>query len=174
MSDTMTVSELAEVAGVSTKTVRRAIKTIGYDIKNGVTARFEHDQCIRIVGAISSVQRRGHLSKAPRTPVQPEIGKHFTDVLQVMNKLADACLAMAAEVKASRHVIAAPEQEYATVAGYCRRNGIPTDRETAQRYGKIATALSGEMGYPIRKIADERWGEVNTYHIAVLAQAVRQ
>lgn len=193
MSDTMTVKELAEVANVTPKTIYRAIKKLHYDIKRGVEAKFDHEQCLRIVGVVTAGQKNGHLSKAHRTPVHsspsqngkvqrqnvaPEIIKAFSEALQVMNKLAAECAESNAmtrrlvETMSSRQVIAPPEQEYSTISGYCRRNGIRVDLETAKRFGKIATAISNERGYPIRKLSDERWGEVNAYHVSVLSQAV--
>jgi hypothetical protein len=184
MSDTMTVKELAEVAGVSPNTIRRAAKASGIESVNGVAQTFDHEQALNVIASIRvkasrkiSPSQNGKVAfqngKAPRqiAEVQPEIVKAFTEALQVMNKMADACLAMAAKVQ-SAPVIAPPEQEYSTISGYCRRNGIRVDLETAKRFGKIATAISNERGYPIRKISDERWGEVNAYHVSVLSQAV--
>lgn len=177
VSDTMTVKKLAEVAGVSQSTIGRAAKAAGVECVNGVAQTFDHEQALNVVASIRvKASRKITPSQNGKVAlqngkVQPEIVKAFTEALQVMNKMADACLAMAAKVQ-SAPVIAPPEQEYSTVSGYCRRNGIHVDLETAKRLGKIATAISNERGYPIRKISDERWGEVNAYHVSVLAQAV--
>ena len=200
MNDTMTVKELAEVASVNPRTIYRAVKKLHFDIHRGVEARFDHEQCLRIVGVITANQKNVQVSKVDRTAVQPsqngkvprqiaevmkshdritselleqnaELIKTLSVMMPAMMKIADACQTMAEKVQ-SVPVIAPPEQEYSTVSGYCRRNGIRVDLETAKRFGKIATALSVERGYPIRKISDERWGEVNAYHVSVLAQAV--
>lgn len=176
MNDTMTVKELAEVAGVNPVTVRRAIKAkLGLNMRSGVETTLDAEQCILVISALKikgdrSVQKRQNVVLKEQN-VQPEIVKAFTEALQVMNKMAEACLAMSAKLQAAP-VIAPPEQEYSTVSGYCRRNGIRVDPETAKRFGKIASAISTERGYPIRKISDERWGEVNAYHVSILAQAV--
>lgn len=188
MSDTMTVKELAEVAGVNPRTIYRAVKVLNYDMKSGVAAQFDHEQCLRIVGAIKRQPKRVHLSQPPMTNVQgrqiAEVGQNdrlinlLSDMVPAMIEMAKSCNESNAmtrrlvESMSARQVIAPPEQEYSTVSGYCRRNGIHVDLETAKRLGKIATAISNERGYPIRKISDERWGEVNAYHVSVLAQAV--
>ena len=176
MSDTMTVRQLAEVAGVNPRTIRRAVKDrLGIEMTRGVETKLDAEQSLLVISALKIKGDRqvkvGQNVQVKGQNVQPDIVKAFTEALQVMNKMADACLAMAAKVQ-SVPVIAPPEQEYSTISGYCRRNGIRVDLETAKRFGKIATAISQERGYPIRKLSDERWGEVNAYHVSVLAQAV--
>jgi predicted transcriptional regulator len=184
VTETMTVKELAEVAGVDPSSVRRVVKRLGINIQNGVAARFDAAQSAAI---ISGLRIKGSRHIAPRQneklprqneKVQPEIMKAFSDALQTMSKMAEACTeanAMtrrALEMIEARPALPAPEATYATIAGYCKRHGIHADRETAARYGKIATALSAELGFQVRKISDERWGEVNAYHMKVLSQAV--
>lgn len=176
MSDTMTVRQLAEVAGVNPRTIRRAVKDrLGIEMTRGVETKLDAEQSLLVISALKIKGDRqvkvGQNVQVKGQNVQPDIVKAFTEALQVMNKMADACLAMAAKVQ-STPVIAPPEQEYSTISGYCRRNGIRVDLETAKRFGKIATAISQERGYPIRKLSDERWGEVNAYHVSVLSQAV--
>lgn len=194
--DTMTVKELAEVAAVSTKTVRRAVKSIGYDLRAGVTSRFQHDQCIRIIGAITSVKRRGQMSTAPRTDVQthglrqtvaevgqnvqPEIIKTFNEALQTMNALAAACLESNAMTRKLIERMETPAQpalsapDYMTVSGFCHEKRIVCDGESAKRWGRMARELSDVRGHEVRTVPDQRWGKVNAYRTSVLAEVVGQ
>ena len=182
MTDAMTIKELAEVAGVSVKTIRRAVKAIGYDVKNGVAARFSSDQCIRIVGQISKVADRGHLAKAPETLVQAGnvdysaiiqqntlLIKTMAEMMPAIIKLADSCQRIANQQQA-----ALPVATHMTIAGYCAERRVMCDRDAATRWGRLARAISDERGCEVRHVPDSRWGSVNAYDVRVLAEVIGQ
>lgn len=65
-----------------------------------------------------------------------------------------------------------PDQdEYCTIMGFCRRNGKTINFSEAVQKGKIATKLSKEKNYPIKKVSDVKYGYVNSYKLSVLKQA---
>lgn len=61
-----------------------------------------------------------------------------------------------------------PENEYFTVAGFARLNGLSVDLNAASGLGKRCATLSKREGKMVGKTNDPRWGFVNTYHVSVL------
>lgn len=61
-----------------------------------------------------------------------------------------------------------PENEYFTVAGFARLNGLSVDLNSASGLGKRCSTLSKREGKMVGKTNDPRWGFVNTYHVSVL------
>jgi len=57
---------------------------------------------------------------------------------------------------------------FLTILAYCRMNNIPEPLKQAQKHGKRAVKLSEKYNILIGKVSDERWGQVNSYHIDVL------
>lgn len=177
MSDTMTVKELAEVAGVNDRTIRRAIKEVlKIETRQGVEIRLDAAQSLQIVGSmrIKGDKQLRQNAEAPRqiAEVQPEIVKAFTEALQVMNKMADACLAMAAKVQSTQALQTPSEPEYVTIAGFCNLRRLSLSPEAIARAGRVASAIAQDRGIPVGKAPHERWGYVNTYPLSICAEAV--
>lgn len=61
-------------------------------------------------------------------------------------------------------------QDYYSVIGYANKNRIAVAFSDALKYGKEEKRLSVEKNIEVRKIADERWGEVNSYHVDILKE----
>lgn len=67
-----------------------------------------------------------------------------------------------------------PELEYFSALGYFRYRNITTpSMNEVQALGQKASKLSKERGISIGRIADPRFGSVNTYHIAILDELVK-
>lgn len=195
----MTVKELAEVAGVSAQTIRRAAQEAGIAFQHGVTARFDHDQSMTIIrltrprrdrritveqGAPQQSQngtelfQNGTLSVWPNVQALTEqnalLSRHLAEVVPAMMKMADACMTMARSMS-ERPTLPAPTPVlYKTISGYCREKRIQCDGEAAKRWGRMAKHLSDEHGYEIQSVPDARWGAVNAYHVNVLREVVGQ
>ena len=68
-----------------------------------------------------------------------------------------------------------PEVEYFTVIGYFRKRGLQSpSHNQAISIGQQAARLSKERGYSTGKTSDPRYGEVNTYHVSILDEVVKQ
>lgn len=66
-----------------------------------------------------------------------------------------------------------PKARYHTISGWLNLNNFrPESLEQSQQLGRRCTALSNELGYEIRKVPSEQFGEVNSYHTDVLKMAV--
>ncbi|MEM6316741.1 MAG: KilA-N domain-containing protein [Bacteroidota bacterium] len=64
--------------------------------------------------------------------------------------------------------ITSHDENYYSVAGYCSLKNKPCTLKMAQEYGRQATALSYQKGFPIGSCHDERYGKVGTYHKEIL------
>jgi predicted transcriptional regulator len=62
------------------------------------------------------------------------------------------------------------EQDYYTITGYENKIGQKIAFSEALVIGKTAGRISRETGKEIRKVDDERWGQVNSYHVDVLKE----
>ena len=61
--------------------------------------------------------------------------------------------------------------EYFTVAGFFVKTKLKVGRDLAKQIGMEASKLCKSKGYPIDKVADPRFGEVNSYPLPILQQA---
>lgn len=63
---------------------------------------------------------------------------------------------------------------YRTVLAYQRDNRICIPKGAAKKIGQIASKLCRDMGRPIGRIPDERWGCVNSYPQNILANVFKK
>ncbi|KYC44701.1 MAG: hypothetical protein AMQ22_02279 [Candidatus Methanofastidiosum methylothiophilum] len=63
-----------------------------------------------------------------------------------------------------------PIQDYYSIMGYANKKGMQIMFSDALRLGKEAAKLSNEKGIEIRKVPDERFGNVNSYHVDILVK----
>lgn len=59
-----------------------------------------------------------------------------------------------------------------SVAGYAGLHKIRLTLQSASGFGRRAAAISRTQGYPVGKVHDARYGEVNVYHRDVLRQVM--
>lgn len=62
--------------------------------------------------------------------------------------------------------------DYYTVAGYCSLRGKKTTASEANLLGRKCAKLSKELDYSVNKQHSEIFGQVNAYHIEILAKVV--
>ena len=73
------------------------------------------------------------------------------------------------EIEAKQITISA---EYYTVSGYCSLKNIKITPAKANAYGRKCAKYSREYDYEIGKVYDQKYGEVNSYHIDVLSENI--
>ncbi|MBF0115636.1 MAG: ORF6N domain-containing protein [Magnetococcales bacterium] len=61
---------------------------------------------------------------------------------------------------------------YMTALAFCRRENIPAPLVFAQKLGIQAAEMCRKLGIRMGSIPDERWGNVNSYPIAVLVECL--
>ncbi len=59
---------------------------------------------------------------------------------------------------------------YYSLREFCTHYELPILKTEVQQTGKKLSAMTEEMGHDVRKIFDERFGHVNSYHIDVLRE----
>jgi len=91
---------------------------------------------------------------------QVSINKHEEKIAEIENKIASIEQKQAIEIK----------QDYFTILAYCRMNNKTITFSEAIQKGKIATRLSKEKGFELRKTSDERYGYVNSYKESILKE----
>ena len=62
------------------------------------------------------------------------------------------------------------EQDYFSINGYANKIGQRIAFSDALAIGRMAGKLSREKGTEIRKVDDERYGTVNSYHVDILKE----
>jgi hypothetical protein len=63
---------------------------------------------------------------------------------------------------------------YQTVTAYIRKHGWKLPLSQAKAIGQRAAKLAKELGVQIGTVPDERWGTVNSYPVALLAEVVAE
>lgn len=91
-------------------------------------------------------------------------GRQQVDRLQLQ-----AVEAAIAEVAAKQATI---DTSSYSVAGYAGLHKIRLTLQTASGFGRRAATISRAQGYPVGKVHDARYGEVNVYHRDVLRQVM--
>lgn len=62
------------------------------------------------------------------------------------------------------------DSNYLTIIAYCGKHGIKVSGAEAKAYGMRAGKLSRGRDKNIIKVPDERWGNVNSYHVDILSE----
>ena len=185
---TMTTAELADFFGVSKETVRRAAKKLLLDAAvNGKTRQFTFEEVEKISRVL--------FNKVP-VPVKLAIESTFSNVagepstnVKAGSVLTDRDFQMIAQIvsvavsetmkaydvrmkaieeKVDRVPLIGYDETHMTVLGFCKANGITVSISGAIAHGKEAARISREEGMSIKRVPDERFGSVNSYHKAVL------
>ena len=58
--------------------------------------------------------------------------------------------------------------DYCTVRRYCKLKGIKISNKNAQSLGRLSAKICRKKGYPIAKVEDDLYVQVNSYPIEVL------
>jgi hypothetical protein len=91
-----------------------------------------------------------------------DIEKLKDDMVEVKDYIADI------EAK-----IISIDENYYSISGYCALNSVPCPLDKAQKWGHAATKLSNQKSTPIGKAYDAKYGDINTYHLDILAVIVK-
>jgi hypothetical protein len=166
----MTTKDIAAVARVSARTVTRTAKENGIGvIKPGVETVFTELESVQLM---AELRKKGFVE--PRQNVQQprqndelvtksdlvafgsaivsEMMKQFIPLIQSQTKQIDF------------------KQDYFSIKGYASKLGQQIAFSEALSLGRIASKISRERMIEIRKIEDEAFGSVNSYHISVLEE----
>ena len=168
----MTVKELANVAGVSTDTIRREIsKTFPTAVKKGVKTDLTNDQSKIIM---SHVKKRNMVSVPTQNADVPTQNADVMGMFKLMMEQQQTFMvAMLGEIKnisKPQLQLDQPKQDYFSLVAFCNLKGIKVTHSEAIMHGKYLKKLCSEQNKETRTVPDERWGKVNSYPIEVLEE----
>lgn len=165
----MTTKEIAAVARVSSRTVTRTAKENGIGVvKPGVETIFTELEAVQLM---AELRKKGFVEPRQNVPAPRQ-----NDELITRNDLAAFGSAIVSEMMKqflpliqNRQPVMI-EQDYYAINGYANKIGQRIGFSDALAIGRLAGKLSRERGFEIRKVDDERYGQVNSYHVDILKE----
>ena len=166
----MTSKEIASIAGVSVRTVTRTAKqnSIG-NITPGVEAVFDERESVLLM---AELRKKGFIEPRQNVP-QP---RQNDDVVTRADLAVFGAAIVSEMMKQFLPMIQnQPKQiefvqDYYSIKGYASKLGQQIAFSDALALGRLAGKLSREQGKEIRKVDDEAFGRVNSYHVDILKE----
>ena len=165
----MTIKQMAEVAGVSQDTVTRKVKEMyPARVRNGRPTNLIQSEAITVM---AELRKKNFVSPLQNAEVSLQNAEVVTksDLAAFGTAIVSEMMKQFMPLIQNRQPIMI-EQDYFSVNGYANKMGHKLGFSEALIIGKSAGRLSREKGYEIRKVDDERWGQVNSYHVDVLKE----
>jgi len=153
----MTIKEIANYLNLSERTIQRRAKKHGILLKQGESKNWTKEEVTLILNNDNTtVEMSNYVTKNDLKEfgiaIVKEMFSQMTPLLQQSN------------IKQISF-----KQDYYSVLGYMKYRNLDEARFSEMIcYGKEASKISKELNKEIRKIPDERFGFVNSYHISVL------
>jgi len=169
----MTIKEMAEIAGVSAETIRAKGKELYPDrIINGIKTVFTREQAVKIM---AEIRVKGAMIPTENLSQNLQVHRQDADVVTKADMAAFGASIVQEMMKQFLPLIqnrqpTMIEQDYYSINGYANKIGQRIAFSDALSIGRMAGKLSREEGVEIRKVDDERYGHVNSYHIDILKE----
>lgn len=169
---TMTVKELSDLLEIHPDAIKRKIRVLfPVKMENGKETRLNYDEINELKKELKVTAEKLPMQNE-QVPMQNEqllttftnVMNNLNNTLQIINTRLEK-LENKQEVKQLEYI-----QDYYSIIGYANFIKIPITMSNALILGKQASKLSKEKNKDIRKIPDERWGFVNSYHIDILKE----
>lgn len=131
------------------------------------------DQAIKIVSDLRTkgfIQPTKNLQKPTENLQVNIIKKIIQPILQAQNEFNLKLLQEIREIKEKSVKQIEYKQDYYSILGYCNLKQREIKFSEAIRFGRECVKLSKEKGIEIRKIPDERFGQVNSYRLDILEE----
>jgi len=173
----MTVKDICIVTGLSETTVKDKIREFYPErcIK-GRKISLTQEQAYKVV---EDLRKKGFISKGDENRQvetkgdenrQVDSAQAIALIAQSFTKAMESVIARLDRIEQKQPLQIEMEQNYYSILAYCRKNDIKFTFSEAVNYGKCAVKKSKEMGYEIKRVPDERFGFVGSYHINVLRE----
>lgn len=174
----MTINDMALVAGVSQETVRAKGKEMYPDkFVNGRKTVFNQTEAVTIM---AELRKKGFVKPTENLELPTEnlevarqnVADDRLDRLEGM--VEKLCLAVAtipqtiAAIQSQKQIEFV--QDYYSIKGYASKIGLKLAFSDAIALGRSAGKLSREQEKEIRKVDDESYGTVNSYHVSILQE----
>ena len=182
----MTTREIAKATGKEERTVRRwvnkvAVRMSAVAVKMSASspahpADYDLEETIAIIeegmGKNAAAIYRENAAKSTISSVLTD--RDYQMIAQIVSVAVSETMKAydsrmrAVEEKVDRVPLLGYDETHMTVLGFCKANGITVSISGAIAHGKEAARISREEGMSIKRVPDERFGSVNSYHKAVL------
>lgn len=173
----MTARQMSEVSGVSVDTVNRKIKEMYPDaVQKGRSTRLSQTQAITVM---SELRKKNFVEPTQSAEVPTQNAEVPTQNAEVVTKadLATFGAAIVSEVIKQFLPIIQNQtkqiefvQDYFSIKGYASKLRQQINFSDALTLGRLAGKISREREIEIRKVDDEQYGSVNSYHLSVLQE----
>jgi len=188
----MTTKEIAEFFGKSSDTITRVAKKEGILIENGkqknfniteteILARYFY-KTVPLIIKTAIENTFSNTKGKPMANTEVSCKDQNNQVAQLGAMVANLAVMMDQSIKMMQAqqnqitaILSKPKeiefvQDYFTIKGYANKIKQVLTFSEALAVGRTAGKLSREKGMEIRKAEDERFGEVNSYHIDILKE----
>ena len=196
----MTFRQIAELCGVDRSTVIRwgakvkdSAERTEIDAKCTEADQSKEPALLSLPAILATIRAGGKNTLADlleQNAVQKSIQSQVTDFSTMMRELIPAMAsavalavtsALRGELGSQPSVAASfqprlslpsaiPNGDYFTIKAYGGTHGLQVTRGSAFTLGREAARVSRERNVEIRKVEDEQWGQVNSYHVAILKE----
>lgn len=167
----MTTRQIAEAAGVSIQTVRRAAEQVlGHVFESGKKSEFNEKESITIM---VELRKKGFIQPVQNGQVPVQNGQ--VDRIDRLESMVEKLCLAVATIPQTIAAMQTPKQiefvqDYYSIKGYASKLGVKITFSGALALGKSAGILSREKNIEIRKVDDESYGFVNSYHVSILEE----
>jgi hypothetical protein len=168
----MTVKEISLAAGCNKDTVIDTIKKQYPDlIQHGKTTRLTFEQSKKIMELLPKRNmvelKENSISELKENSISLIVSETIKGIMPIIQTMINENNRLMFQNQTQPRI--EYKQDYFGIIGYANKHGIKDLPFTdALKLGKIASSLSRDKGKEIRKIDDERFGQVNSYHIDIL------
>jgi hypothetical protein len=189
----MTTKEIAEFFGKSSDTITRVAKREGIFIANGKLKDFNKVEveilsrafykvvpaviktAIDNTFALPKAQPLANTELATTGKVNNQVEQLGVIVANLAVMFQESMKMMQEQQRQITSILSKPKeiefvQDYYTIKGYANKIKLVLTFSEALSIGRAAGKLSRDKSVEIRKADDERFGEVNSYHIDVLKE----
>ncbi len=179
----MTIKEMAKLTNKTEKTIRKWLaqeqKVLTQEQKvltKGHQKDYDLSSVIAILKAgkiseslisllVENAKNKNNVELIKENPT--ELKTMFMAFMQQQQKTNEILLEM---IKGNSAKQVEYIQDYYSIIGYANNKKITISFSDALKLGKEASCLSRKLNKEIRKIPDERFGFVNSYHISILSK----
>lgn len=165
----MTTREIAETAGVSIETASRKIKEMYPDrVINGKATRLVQSEALCVM---SELRKKNFVEpmQNEKLPMQNYEVVTKSDLAAFGTAIVSEMMKQFLPLIQNKQPLMI-EQDYFSINGYANKIGQRIAFSDALAIGRMAGKLSREKGTEIRKVDDERYGTVNSYHVDILKE----
>lgn len=173
MQDFMTVKEITDLLGVTRQTILNHIRKVYPGIiQHGKQTRLNKDQATEVIKNIKIEVSKELTVESKELTVkndQANIISMFSEMQKQNHEFMKMMLTELKQIRTNQQPQQIEiKQDYYSILGYCRLNNIEIRFSDAISFGRTATKISKEDKKEIKKIPDERFGQVNSYSVDVL------